>query len=192
MYTGGCFCGAVQYEADAPVLNCTWCHCSMCRRLSGAPSVAWFSVPRAQFRYVRGKPAIFHSSPGVTREFCGVCGTHLTFADDSTPGDLDITTARPHLCRQPAALGTHLRRPSALPPHPSRRRPRKSLNHSSAERFGPPRKQMRQPLKTRLQAPTVLDVTQRDPNRIDGSSASCECLRRRDCDALAAGCTRKP
>lgn len=93
MYTGGCFCGAVQYEADAPVLNCTWCHCSMCRRLSGAPSVAWFSVARTQFRYVRGKPAIYHSSPGVTREFCGTCGTHLTFADDSTPGEMDITTS---------------------------------------------------------------------------------------------------
>ena len=82
MYTGGCFCGAVQYEAAAPVINCTWCHCSMCRRLCGAPSVAWFSVARAQFRYVRGKPAAYHSSPGVTREFCGTCGTHMTFADN--------------------------------------------------------------------------------------------------------------
>ena len=103
MYTGGCFCGAVQYEAEAPVLTCTWCHCSMCRRLCGAPSVAWFSVPRAQFRYVRGTPAVYHSSPGVTREFCGACGTQLTFRDDCTPDEIDITTCS-------------LDNPEALPP----------------------------------------------------------------------------
>lgn len=64
----------------------------MCRRLCGAPSVAWFSVARAQFRYVRGKPAAYHSSPGVTREFCANCGTQLTFADDRSPQEMDITT----------------------------------------------------------------------------------------------------
>ncbi|WP_374581808.1 GFA family protein [Pseudoduganella sp.] len=92
MHTGGCFCGAVRYEAELPVLNSTLCHCSMCRRLCGAPSVAWFSVPRGQFRYVRGRPSVFHSSPGVTREFCGACGTQLTFADERSPQELDITT----------------------------------------------------------------------------------------------------
>jgi hypothetical protein len=92
MYAGGCFCGAVQYEADGPVLNCTWCHCSMCRRLCGAPNVAWFSVRRTQFRYVRGQPARFSSSPGVVREFCGACGTQLTFADARSPDEMDVTT----------------------------------------------------------------------------------------------------
>jgi hypothetical protein len=92
MYTGGCFCGAVQYEAEGAAVSRTWCHCSMCRRLSGAPSVAWFSVPRPQFRYVRGAPAAYHSSPGVTREFCAACGTQLTFRDHRTPGEIDITT----------------------------------------------------------------------------------------------------
>lgn len=92
MYAGGCFCGAVRYEAEAPATNSTWCHCSMCRELSGAPSMAWFSVPRVQFRYVRGRPSTYHSSPGVTREFCGACGTQLTFADERSPRELDVTT----------------------------------------------------------------------------------------------------
>ncbi|WP_028104228.1 GFA family protein [Pseudoduganella violaceinigra] len=92
MYTGGCFCGAVRYEAGGPALHCTWCHCSMCRRLCGAPGVAWFSVPLAQFRYVRGQPAVFHSSPGVRRELCGLCGTQLSFADERTPWEMDVTT----------------------------------------------------------------------------------------------------
>ena len=68
---------------------------------------------------------------------------------------------------------------------------REQLNHSSAERLGPPRKQMRQPLKTSLQASPVPDAAQRDPDCIHGFAARCECFRRRDGDALAVGCTRK-
>lgn len=93
MYQGGCYCGAVRYVAEPPVLHSTLCHCSMCRRLAAAPCVAWFSVARAQFRYTLGQPAVFHSSSGVRREFCGLCGSQLTFADARTPQELDVTTA---------------------------------------------------------------------------------------------------
>ncbi|MYN03001.1 GFA family protein [Pseudoduganella sp. DS3] len=92
MHTGGCFCGAVRYEAEGAARNSTWCHCSMCRRSCGAPGVAWFSVLRGRFRYVRGQPAAFHSSPGVTREFCAACGTQLTFVDERSPLEVDVTT----------------------------------------------------------------------------------------------------
>ena len=47
MLTGGCFCGRVRYEARGPAFNRTSCHCSICRRTSGAPFVAWFSVARS-------------------------------------------------------------------------------------------------------------------------------------------------
>ena len=36
MLTGGCFCGRVRYEARGPAFNRTSCHCSICRRTSGA------------------------------------------------------------------------------------------------------------------------------------------------------------
>ena len=59
----------------------------------GAASVAWFSVPRAGFRYVGAAPAQFRSSPKVTRRFCGACGTSLTYESDDFPDELDITIA---------------------------------------------------------------------------------------------------
>ena len=93
MYKGGCLCGAVRYEAAAPAHNSTLCHCPTCRRASAAPCVAWFSVARTQFRYTAGVPAAFHSSHGVTREFCAQCGTPLTYANVRAAGELDVTTA---------------------------------------------------------------------------------------------------
>src|SRR5260370_34205553 len=50
---------------------------------------------------------------------------------------------------------------------------------------------MRQPLKARLQASTVLDAAQGDADGIHGFAAGGEGLCRRDGDALAVGGTRK-
>ncbi len=92
MLSGGCFCGAVRYQASGQVSNATNCHCEICRRTTGAPCVAWLSVPVAGFRLVRGAPARFRSSDHATRTFCPICGTQLTFSDDLAPDELDITT----------------------------------------------------------------------------------------------------
>jgi hypothetical protein len=37
-------------------------------------------------------PAHLVSSPGVVRTFCRVCGTPLTYANEKTPGEVDVTT----------------------------------------------------------------------------------------------------
>lgn len=93
MLTGGCYCGQVRYETDAPPFHATVCHCADCRRIVGAASVAWFSVPRAAFRLSGAEPASFRSSPRVTRRFCGGCGTALTYERDDLPDEIDVTTA---------------------------------------------------------------------------------------------------
>lgn len=92
MLTGGCFCGDVRYEAGGTPIQRTLCHCTMCRGTSGAPCVAWFSVPRAQFRFVQGEPTRFASSPRATRCFCPRCGSQLTFASDGHADEIDVTT----------------------------------------------------------------------------------------------------
>lgn len=92
MLTGGCFCKAIRYEADQPPFNRTNCHCTMCRGTTGAPCVAWFSVPRHAFRFIQGTPTQFRSSQPATRTFCPVCGTQLTFAHDGSPDEIDVTT----------------------------------------------------------------------------------------------------
>ena len=100
---GGCFCGAVRYAARGKPVNTMVCHCTSCRRIAGSPVVAWITVAREEFRFTRGKPAEFRSTPPVRRTFCGKCGTPLTYENDDSPGTIDITT-----CTQDA--------PAAFPP----------------------------------------------------------------------------
>jgi hypothetical protein len=91
MLTGACLCGRVRYEAGGTPFHLTVCHCSICRRASGAPLVAWFSVARGEFRIVSGRPRYFRSSVHGTRSFCTDCGSALTFEDDQFPGEIDVT-----------------------------------------------------------------------------------------------------
>src|SRR5262245_17049392 len=90
MLTGGCFCGRVRYEAEGVPVNQTNCHCSICRRTTGAPFVAWFSVPRSQLK-LTGAPTRFRSSGKATRGFCPDCGAQITFELDGA-AEIDITT----------------------------------------------------------------------------------------------------
>ena len=92
MLTGGCFCKAIRYEAGERASDATVCHCTLCRGTTGAPCVAWFSVERSVFRFTQGSPTEFRSSEHATRTFCARCGTQLSFADDASPREIDITT----------------------------------------------------------------------------------------------------
>jgi len=90
-YHGGCLCGATRWIARDEPVTVALCHCSMCRRAAGAPAVAWAMWPLDRFEWTRGKPAIYASSEGVERGFCGSCGTPLSFGADFLPGLIDVT-----------------------------------------------------------------------------------------------------
>ncbi len=78
-YMGGCFCGSIRYRATGQLGGVSHCHCSMCRRVCGAPFVTWVSFNRANFSFTCGTPTRFKSSDKVERSFCNRCGTALTF-----------------------------------------------------------------------------------------------------------------
>ena len=68
------------------------CHCQTCRRAAGSPVVAWLTFATADFRFSKGKPVGFSSTPPVRRTFCGSCGTPLTYARVDAPDSIDVTT----------------------------------------------------------------------------------------------------
>ena len=81
-FTGGCLCGAVRYEASGDPASVIFCHCESCRKHTGAPVVALAGFKLEQVRFTLGDRAIYESTPGVKRGFCGRCGTPLTWEGD--------------------------------------------------------------------------------------------------------------
>lgn len=93
MLSGGCHCGAVRYQMSADVAHHSLCHCTDCRRASGAPAVSWALVKRDDIR-IEGQPKAYASSPGTQRLFCADCGTSVFFVNEAIfPGMIDVQSA---------------------------------------------------------------------------------------------------
>lgn len=75
---GGCLCGAVRYDARAPVREGYYCHCRMCQLAFGNTRAAFLNLPKAAVTW-HGEPAYYASSKIARRGFCGRCGTPLSF-----------------------------------------------------------------------------------------------------------------
>jgi GNAT superfamily N-acetyltransferase len=88
---GGCFCGALRYRVGAAPLEVSHCHCSICRRSSGAPFVTWATVPADAFAFTSGVAAALQSTARARRTFCAGCGTPLTFQLIAQPTWIDVT-----------------------------------------------------------------------------------------------------
>lgn len=91
MKTGSCFCQSIRFELrddEYPVVNC---HCSMCRRTSGAPFVSWLLVPIGDYQVTAGHPKELRSSDHGTRTFCPDCGTPITCISSKHPQRIDVT-----------------------------------------------------------------------------------------------------
>jgi hypothetical protein len=83
---GGCYCGAVRFEVD-DLFDAGYCHCSICRRFSGAPVVLWANAPARQFRVTTGEPRGFASSAHWVRYFCPTCGSPVYQRHPTPPPD---------------------------------------------------------------------------------------------------------
>ncbi|MGH8178078.1 MAG: GFA family protein [Steroidobacter sp.] len=104
MATGSCLCGAVRYEISPPYQWMAHCHCSMCRKHTGALHDTGVGVSASGFRWISGEEAVTRhkSSSGAnfSRAFCMHCGSAApSMADDgssmvvpagSLDGDLDF------------------------------------------------------------------------------------------------------
>ena len=77
---GSCLCGGVRFEVDLPFRRASHCHCSVCRKHSGAFGLTQGRIAREQFRLLAGEELlrVFEPADGTARKvFCATCGSSL-------------------------------------------------------------------------------------------------------------------
>jgi len=89
-HEGGCLCGAIRYRIEGEPLDAGYCHCRLCQRSTGAPVLAWASVPAGRFSFTAGAPASYASSAHGLRLFCANCGTQLLYREAKAPKTFDV------------------------------------------------------------------------------------------------------
>ncbi|WP_206079485.1 GFA family protein [Polyangium spumosum] len=77
--TGGCFCGKVRYQIEAPLGPGRCCHCSRCRKAFSGAGSAYAEVVPGSFSWLSGEENLtFHeTTPGWGLCFCRTCGSTL-------------------------------------------------------------------------------------------------------------------
>ena len=90
IHRGGCHCGRVRFEVDAPArLEVTECNCSICAK-SGFLHLI---VPNSQFRLLQGKEFLttYTFNTGVAKHlFCCVCGVKSFYVPRSHPDGYSV------------------------------------------------------------------------------------------------------
>ncbi|MEO6581688.1 MAG: GFA family protein [Sphingomicrobium sp.] len=78
---------------SAETLYSALCHCTDCRRHSGAPMVGWGLVRNDQIQ-INGETKAYESSENGRRHFCPHCGTSLFYTNEVIfPGMTDVQIA---------------------------------------------------------------------------------------------------
>lgn len=89
-FSGGCHCGRVRFEVDAPApLHVLDCNCSICR-MTGFLHVI---VDAARFRLLHGEEALvdYRFGTGTARHlFCGQCGIKSFYVPRSHPDGFSV------------------------------------------------------------------------------------------------------
>jgi hypothetical protein len=89
-HRGGCHCGRVAFEVDAPAaLDVLECNCSICRMTGFLHLI----VPAARFRLLRGADELteYTFNTGVAKHrFCRVCGVKAFYIPRSHPNGVDV------------------------------------------------------------------------------------------------------
>jgi hypothetical protein len=76
---GSCLCGAVKYEVHPPFSKFAHCHCTRCRKATGAAHASNIYVAPAQLNWLGGEESVAHfdlpSALSFARWFCRSCGS---------------------------------------------------------------------------------------------------------------------
>ncbi len=88
--TGRCYCGATTISATHMPRTIAYCHCTDCRRVTGAPVAAFAAFDEATVTFSPDEGRKVVANAGVMRTFCASCGSPLTGRYDYLPGQVYV------------------------------------------------------------------------------------------------------
>ncbi len=90
LYQGGCHCGAIRFEVEAPEsLRCEDCNCSICYQTGYLHLI----VPGSRFRLISGQDNLTVYCWGTAvaqHSFCKTCGIKPFYIPRSNPDGYDV------------------------------------------------------------------------------------------------------
>ena len=90
IYRGGCHCGAVRFEVEAPErLTVLDCNCTLCSMTGFLHLI----VPKSRFRLLQGEEDLttYRFNTGVAQHrFCRTCGIKSFYIPRSNPDGIDV------------------------------------------------------------------------------------------------------
>lgn len=100
-HTGGCHCGRVRFEVDAPrIVEATECNCSVCSKFAYLHLI----VPRSDFRLLDGDDVLttYSFNTGTAQHlFCSQCGVKSFYIPRSHPDGVSVNVR----CLDPGTIG---------------------------------------------------------------------------------------
>ena len=88
--TGRCYCGSTLLTSRTPSQLVPYCHCSDCRRLTGAPAAAFAAFSEDAVSIRPARPLVTPADAGVRRSFCSDSGSPLAAWFDYLPGQVYV------------------------------------------------------------------------------------------------------
>jgi len=90
IHRGGCHCGRVRFEVEAPAaIDVIECDCSMCRKIAYLHLI----VPKDRFRLVSGGDVLTtytFNTATAKHHFCSVCGVKSFYVPRSHPDGISV------------------------------------------------------------------------------------------------------
>ncbi|MEN8763846.1 MAG: GFA family protein [Thiogranum sp.] len=85
--SGSCLCGAVTYQFAGPLKVFQYCHCSRCRKFTGAAHAANIIIDPTQFKWLSGEDSVgrfeLPEAKHFATSFCKMCGSSLPWLTKS-------------------------------------------------------------------------------------------------------------
>lgn len=99
-HSGGCHCGRVQFEVEAPAdIDAKLCNCSICSMTAYLHLI----VPRGRFRLLAGEKDLitYTFNTGVAQHhFCRMCGIKSFYVPRSNPTGISVNVR----CLRPGTI----------------------------------------------------------------------------------------